>query len=130
MLEECQDRVKNFSELLEHYYAKAVRSIHARKFFAELLATFLLVVRLETAFYCVYSLFFQTFGNGAIAQFLLSHSDNGTFLTVNIGYGVGLMIGAYVAAGVTGAHMNPAVTLAMALRGKTSWLLVHTFNLY
>lgn len=67
---------------------------------------------------------FQTFGNGAIAQFLLSSSNNGTFLTVNIGYGVGLMIGAYVAGGVTGAHMNPAVTLAMALRGKTKWIMV------
>ena len=45
-------------------------------------------------------------------------------MTVNIGYGVGLMIGAYVAGGVTGAHMNPAVTLAMALRGKTAWIKV------
>jgi hypothetical protein len=34
------------------------------------------------------------------------------------------MIGAYMAGGVTGAHMNPAVTLAMALRGKTSWIKV------
>ena len=34
------------------------------------------------------------------------------------------MIGAYVAGGVTGAHMNPAVTLGMALRGKTRWIMV------
>ncbi len=45
-------------------------------------------------------------------------------MTVNIGYGIGLMMGAYVAGGVTGAHMNPAVTLAMALRGKTAWIKV------
>lgn len=68
----------------------------------------------------------QTIGNGAIAQFILSKQANGTFLTVNIGYGIGLMMGAYVAGGVTGAHMNPAVTLAMALRGKTAWLKVCT----
>jgi len=43
---------------------------------------------------------------------------------VNAGYGIGLMIGVYMAAGVTGGHLNPAVTLAMALRGKTSWLKV------
>ena len=29
-----------------------------------------------------------------------------------------------MAIGVTGAHMNPAVTLAMAIRGKTSWFKV------
>ena len=34
------------------------------------------------------------------------------------------MLGAYVAIGVSGAHMNPAVTLAMALRGKLSWIKV------
>ena len=71
----------------------------------------------------------QTFGNAAIAQFILSHSDNGTFLTVNIGYGVGIMIGAYVAGGVTGGHMNPAVTLAMALRGKTAWIKVSLLHM-
>ena len=31
-----------------------------------------------------------------------------------------------MAIGVTGAHLNPAVTLAMALRGKTSWIKVCT----
>jgi glycerol uptake facilitator-like aquaporin len=58
-------------------------------------------------------------GNGSIAQFILSKQANGTFPTVNIGYCIGLMIGAYMAGGV-----NPAVTLAMALRGKTSWIKV------
>ena len=69
----------------------------------------------------------QTIGNGAIAQFKLSSGDFGTFQTVNIGYAIGLMMGAYVAGGVTGAHMNPAVTLAMAMRGKTAWIMVRRF---
>ena len=47
-----------------------------------------------------------------------------SFLSMNAGYGIGLMIGVYMAAGVTGGHLNPAITLAMALRGKTSWLKV------
>lgn len=66
----------------------------------------------------------QTFGNGAIAQFVLSKSAFGSFLSVGSGYGIGLMTGAYVAGGVTGAHMNPAVTLGMAMRGKTNWIKV------
>ena len=69
--------------------------------------------------------FGQTFGDAAIGQFLLSNSSFGTFLSVSSGYGIGLMAGAYMAAGVTGAHMNPAVTFAMALRGKTSWIKVN-----
>ena len=80
----------------------------------------------------------QTFGNGAIAQAILSRERSeefvngttfynpplGTEMSINLGYGVGVMIGAYIAIGVTGGHMNPAVTLAMALRGKTCWLKV------
>lgn len=81
----------------------------------------------------------QTFGNGAIAQAILSRDrgmefvENGTTffnpplgteMSINLGYGVGVMIGAYIAIGVTGGHMNPAVTLAMAIRGKTCWLKV------
>ena len=79
----------------------------------------------------------QTFGNGAVAQAVLSQgrraehvntantaSPLGTELSINIGYGFGVMVGAYIAIGVSGAHMNPAVTLAMAIRGRTSWLKV------
>lgn len=48
----------------------------------------------------------------------------GTEMSINFGYGMGIMVGAYIAIGVTGGHMNPAVTLAMALRGRTCWLKV------
>ena len=70
----------------------------------------------------------QTFGNGSIAQAIFSDEKNALIsdLAINIGYGLGLMMGIYVAIGVTGAHLNPAVTLAMALRGKTSWIKVCT----
>ena len=34
------------------------------------------------------------------------------------------MIAVYVSIGVSGGHLNPAVTLAMAFRGKMKWLLV------
>ena len=67
----------------------------------------------------------QLFGDGAIAQAVLNGSaDRGEFMTIHVGWAVGVMMGAYVAIGVTGGHMNPAVTLAMALRGKLSWLKV------
>ena len=67
----------------------------------------------------------QLIGDGAIAQVVTSNSTAGGFLTVNIGYGLGLVIALYVSIGVSGGHLNPAVTLAMALRGKLSWLKVY-----
>ncbi len=68
-------------------------------------------------------MFEQTIGDGAVAQFIFSRG-NLSFISVNAGYAIGLMVGAYMAGGVTGGHMNPAVTLAMALRGKTKWIKV------
>ena len=56
---------------------------------------------------------FQAFGTGSIAQVLLSHRQNGEWLSINLGWGFGIMFGCYIAIGVSGAHMNPAVTLAM-----------------
>lgn len=67
----------------------------------------------------------QLFGDGSIAQAILSgQADHGHELTINIGWAVGVTMGAYVAIGITGGHMNPAVTLAMAVRGRTSWFKV------
>ena len=63
-------------------------------------------------------------GDAAIAQVVTSNGAAGGFLTVNIGYGIGLIVALYVSIGVSGGHLNPAVTLAMALRGKLSWLKV------
>lgn len=82
-------------------------------------------VKLKTfANMCMYT---QLIGDAAIAQVVTSNATAGGFLTVNFGYGIGLVIGLYVSIGVTGGHLNPAVTLAMALRGRTSWLKVKYF---
>jgi len=44
---------------------------------------------------------------------LLSGKNYGTWLSINLGWGFGIIFGCYMAMGVSGAHMNPAVTLAM-----------------
>lgn len=75
----------------------------------------------------IVSIPFQIFGDGSIAQAVLNGElDRGTTITINVGWAIGIIAGAYCAIGITGAHMNPAVTLAMAIRGKTSWLKVST----
>ena len=39
------------------------------------------------------------------------------------------MMGVYVSFGVSGGHLNPAVTVAMAISGKLSWKKVPVYML-
>lgn len=61
------------------------------------------------------------FGLGVVAQTVLSHQSAGSALSINIGWGIAVMMGCYVSAGVTGAHLNPAVTLALAVHRRFPW---------
>src|SRR5258705_5958740 len=76
-----------------------------REMLAEFLGTFVLIV----------------FGVGVVAQTVLSKGTAGTTLSINIGWGLAVAMGCYVAAGVTGAHLNPAVTLALAVHRRFPW---------
>ena len=49
--------------------------------------------------------------------------DRGWIVTT-FGWGFAVMIPAYVTGWVSGAHMNPALTIALAVTGKFSWNLV------
>ena len=50
-------------------------------------------------------------GDGSVSTYAY-----GDYLTLNLGWGLAVMMGVYVAGGATGAHLNPAVTVAMACR--------------
>jgi glycerol uptake facilitator protein len=45
----------------------------------------------------------------------------GDWLLITWGWALAVAFGVYVAGGVSGAHINPAVTLAMAIRRKFPW---------
>ncbi|MDW5597708.1 MIP/aquaporin family protein [Conexibacter stalactiti] len=71
------------------------------------------------------------FGVGSVAMAVaaLPQSGRGEFdtaswLIIAFGWGFGVTFGVYVAGGVTGAHLNPAVTLALALRRGFAWAKV------
>ena len=73
-----------------------------REMLSEFLGTFVLIV----------------FGSAVVAQVVLSGQANGSYLSINLAWGLAVTMGVYVAGGVSGAHLNPAVTVALAaLRG-------------
>lgn len=65
-------------------------------------------------------------GNGVVANALLKGSKGGDagIVGITIGWGVAVFVGVFVAADVSGAHLNPAVTIAFATAGKFAWSLV------
>lgn len=60
------------------------------------------------------------FGNGVVANVVLPRTKghNAGWIVITAGWGFAVFIGAFCAAPYSGAHLNPAVTLAMAATGK------------
>lgn len=50
--------------------------------------------------------------------------SSGDWLLITWGWALAVVFGVYVAGGVSGAHINPAVTLAFAVRRKFAWVKV------
>ena len=70
---------------------------------SELLGTFILCV----------------IGNASVAQNIAL--GNAAFLDINLAYGLGCAFGVYVSAGVSGGHINPAVTISETILGKNKY---------
>jgi glycerol uptake facilitator protein len=62
-------------------------------------------------------------GGGVVAaiSFKRSKAYDAGWVAITFGWGLGVMTGAYIASGVSGAHLNPAVTLGLAIQGGTAW---------
>ncbi|KAM4879275.1 aquaporin-7-like [Sylvia borin] len=82
-----------------------IRNSTIREMLAEALGTFILMV----------------FGLSSVAQVVLGKGNSGHYLSINMAFGIGATLGVYAAGGVSGAHLNAAITITQCVLGNISW---------
>lgn len=67
--------------------------------------------------------FIITLGDGVVANVVLNKSKGfqGGWMVITMGWAMAVFVGVYFAARYSGAHLNPAVTIALAASGKFAW---------
>jgi glycerol uptake facilitator protein len=68
-------------------------------------------------------------GQGVVANVVLSKTKghNSGWIVISFGWAIAVFVGVYSSAAASGAHLNPAVTLAFASLGKIKWELVPVY---
>jgi glycerol uptake facilitator protein len=76
-------------------------------FVAELVGTMILVI----------------FGDGVVANVVLRRTkgNQGGWIVITTGWGLGVAIAVYVVGRISGAHLNPAVSIGLAAIGQFEW---------
>lgn len=85
------------------------------EYFGEFLGTFILIL----------------LGNGVVANVILkgTKSYDSGWIVITAGWGMAVFVGVLITADISGAHLNPAVTLGLAFSGLFEWVKVAPFIL-
>ncbi len=85
------------------------------EYFGEFIGTFILIL----------------LGNGVVANVSLdkTHSNGGGWIVITAGWGMAVYVAVVATADISGAHLNPAVTLGLAFSGLFEWVKVVPFIL-
>lgn len=77
------------------------------------------------------TMFLILLGNGVVANVVLkgTKGHNAGWLVITTGWALAVFVGVVIATPYSGAHLNPAVTLGLALAGKFSWSKVGAYLL-
>lgn len=70
-------------------------------------------------------------GDGVVANVVLNKTkgNNSGWLVINFGWAMAVFVGVYTASATSGAHLNPAITIAFATLGKIKWAIVPSYLL-
>ncbi|WP_150451256.1 MIP/aquaporin family protein [Arenibacter lacus] len=84
-------------------------------FIAEIIGTFFLIL----------------LGGGVVANVVLNQtkSNDHGWMVITTAWGLAVFVGVVVAAPYSGAHLNPAVSIGLAVAGKFDWALVPSYTL-
>ena len=63
------------------------------------------------------------FGDGVVANVVLAKTkgNNSGWIVITTGWALAVFVGAFAVASVSGAHLNPAVTIGLAVAGNFEW---------
>ena len=68
-------------------------------------------------------------GDGVVANVVLNKTkgNNGGWIVITFGWAIAVFVGVYISASHSGAHLNPAVTIALAVAEKFDWARVPVY---
>src|SRR6478735_6635232 len=77
------------------------------------------------------TMFLILLGNGVVANTVLkgTKGNSGGWIVITTGWALAVFVGVVFATPYSGAHLNPAVTLGLAIAGKFAWSKVALYIL-
>lgn len=75
------------------------------------------------------TMFLVLLGTSVVANVVLKETkgNNGGWMVITTGWALAVYVGVVIAAPYSGAHLNPAVTLGLAIAGKFEWALAGSY---
>ena len=69
------------------------------------------------------TMFIMLLGNSVVANVLLTktNGNNSGWIVITFGWAIAVFVGVFSSAAISGAHLNPAITIALASIGKFEW---------